>query len=744
AVDVPWDAGPFTSSAVSKYVFGLAPDTVYYAQAYLNTNFVGGIVYSPVVSFKTPAHTVIDLSETDTDGTGYTVSGSSPNQTLTINSSAGSPYTIIQSGGNDPSTSIFQNIVVNGGLTVTIMIREINVRCETDDVPVFSVKASASATTALELLLDGDNTLTQSATGAGNNAALSVSRPNELNMDNAAVLTIDTADGGGGSLTAKGGAGGAGIGGGDSGLSGKININGGNITAVGGAGTNGGAGIGGNGGSGAGINGGGAVSLALASAASVKAYSYTSDYPAIQAPGNSGDGYYVNAYFGAGEEPSVLTGAATRLNVYTENDQINAANTLELPNTYRSFAYTTNKTVEQSDSMWAIDTASSVPLGFVTRYDNGSPLIGSVKNPGTLQRVKLNSVAGSPSVMNIQKDGAANRADFTSTGHALPYGATLSEGGFRYSNSKNSETGALTGDISTKLWAEQTAASPKTETVEGLEPNTRYHMATYLNIDIFGGTQNFTSGSIPFATLPYIESASSAADEDDDTAALISADFYESTATNIAIDSVTLYWDTSPIDAGSPETAAHSEALTPGAYSDAGFTNYRLEGLSAETVYNLLLVIENESGADSRAFTHAPFEINVSVPVKLIFAAFDTDAGDITAPVYHIKNNGKNTASVTVDGFDEIDGDELTLTKDPPGANGLQLKLEGTGASLGTGMTDYLEISSSINEPLCTLQGFGEADDTYYFTFSGKYNGAFSTVRRPEYFLVLKFGLSQP
>jgi hypothetical protein len=267
-------------------------------------------------------------------------------------------------------------------------------------------------------------------------------------------------------------------------------------------------------------------------------------------------------------------------------------------------------------------------------------------------------------------------------------------------------------------------------------------MATYLNTTIMSGAQNLTSASVQFATLPYIESASASEAADDGTAALISADFYESTATNIAIDKVTLYWDTAPIDAGSPETAAHSETLAPEAYGTSGFTGYKLEGLTVDTAYNLLLVIENESGIDSRAFTHAPAEINVSVPVKLIFAAFDTDGGDVTAPVYHIKNNGKNTASVTVDGFDEIDGDELTLTKYPPGVDELRLKLEGTGASLGTGMADYLEISASINAPLCTLQSSGIAGDTYYFTLSGSYNGAFSTVRRPEYFLILKFGLA--
>jgi hypothetical protein len=268
-------------------------------------------------------------------------------------------------------------------------------------------------------------------------------------------------------------------------------------------------------------------------------------------------------------------------------------------------------------------------------------------------------------------------------------------------------------------------------------------MATYLNTTIVNGAQNLTSGSVQFATLPYIESASASAAPGDNTAALISAEFYVSTATNIATDSVTLYWDTAPIDAGSPETAARSETLAPATYSDAGFTDHRLEGLIAETVYNLLLVIENESGTDSFAFEYVPsFEIDVSVPVKLIFAAFDTDAGAVTSPVYFIKNNGSEALDVTVGGFDEISGAGLTLTQGAPSAGEIRLKLKGAGASLGTGMAGYLVDSDSIDEPLCTLQDSGSTGDTYFFTLDGEYNGAFDTVKRPEYFLDLKFALA--
>ncbi|MDR1298711.1 MAG: hypothetical protein LBJ84_00470, partial [Oscillospiraceae bacterium] len=250
SIDVPWNLGSFTSSPVSKTAAQLAPDTVYYAQIYLNTSFAGGAVYSTAAMFKTLPHAVIDLSATTASGDGYTVTGTPPYQTLNIYSSIGSPYIIIQSDGNDPSTSIFQNIVVDrdpGTSAMTIMIRDINMECYEDDTPVFSVRPGAGSWN-LNLLIDGENTMIQRASGAGNNAALSASRPNEGNFNTSAGVNIDTVAGGTGSLTAKGGAGGAGIGGGEKGLCGQIIIKSGNITAEGGAGANGGAGIGSNGG----------------------------------------------------------------------------------------------------------------------------------------------------------------------------------------------------------------------------------------------------------------------------------------------------------------------------------------------------------------------------------------------------------------------------------------------------------------------------------------------------------------
>ncbi|MDR1299852.1 MAG: hypothetical protein LBJ84_06350, partial [Oscillospiraceae bacterium] len=421
--------------------------------------------------------------------------------------------------------------------------------------------------------------------------------------------------------------------------------------------------------------------------------------------------------------------------------------TLMPPYAYKSFAYTTKKNVAQNDRISVLNTAGSIDFGPVLRYDDSSPLIGSVKDPGTPLRVKLSSIVGMPSVTNILKDstGVTSRADFTSTGHHLLYGAVLDEGGFRYSKYIDGATGSLTGDIGTKTWAEQTANSPKTEAVDGLEPNTRYYMSTYLNTDISGTPQNLTSGTVTFATLPYIESASASGDPAGNSAALISADFYESAAENIAIEGVTIYWDTEAIDAGTPENADNCAPLSPGAFSDAGVASYRIENLAQGAVYNILIVIENIAGADSFAFEYAaPSEINVSVPVKLIFAAFEADAGAVTSPAYYIKNNSDAALSVTVDSFDERYSAGLTLTKEPPNTNEIRLKLQGAGASLGIGMANYLEDSDSIDEALCTLQGAGTVGDMYHFTLGGEYNGAFGTAKTPKYFLVLKFVPAPP
>jgi hypothetical protein len=163
----------------------------------------------------------------------------------------------------------------------------------------------------------GNNTIsggTVSATGGSSGAGIGGGGQ----WTSGGTITIE-----GGTITATGGMLGAGIGGGDGGSGGNITIGGGTITATGGSS---GAGIGGSG------NGGAAI-LTIGSAATIEAYSFSSNRPAIHASNavTTGSGFYVNA--------NLNTAATGPLVVYANDDIDTILTTLNMPSGYRCFAF---------------------------------------------------------------------------------------------------------------------------------------------------------------------------------------------------------------------------------------------------------------------------------------------------------------------------------------------------------------------------------------------------------------------
>jgi hypothetical protein len=593
----------------------------------------------------------------------------------------------------------------------------------------------------------------------GNDAYPSTSTSTITIKDTAIVVAKGT-----GSLNA----GSAGIGAGSKADSGTINISitgghveatgSGNSAGIGGAVTGGGGtiSIGGTanvtarGGNSAGIGGGSTgtgTKLTLDSSATVRAYSGAVARPAIHAASVAGDGYFVNAYF----TNTISTSQATALDVYPNGDFTSKMeNSPELPSSYRCFAYTTKNTESQLDRIQAYDT-SGVLLGTVVRSDNGVADIESVNSTAALL-VKLSKAgAGKPSVTNIRKDespAVAYKADFTSKGHSFTSDYTFSEGGFKYSTSWDSATDALTGgDIKTKQWASY-STSNKTETVTGLEPNTSYYMTAYLIATKSSDTSSTTSSVYPFATPPWVVSASAVGSSAEETTALVSAPFYESVGgDNVPITDVTIYYDTKAINMGNLPTGNNKKELTKVTdFTDAGVTDYAITGLAVGTYY-FLIVIENENGdTDSRLFTYtytSTPEINVSVPIKLIFAAFETDSGAITAPNYHIKNNGEDDVDVTLNGLTVETADGLALVAAPPGTGEINLTLQGTGTNPPLSDTGYLT-EAVTNVPLGTLTAADGAADTWNFTLTGAYNGSFAEAKKPVYLITFSFALSDP
>jgi hypothetical protein len=151
----------------------------------------------------------IDLSDSATwGGAGYLVNTNAP-RVLTFQQNG--EYYVYQSGA-----SLIRNIVVNDNVTATITIDGITVTSSAQDVPAFALKGSAKVT----LILENNNTLTQTATNEGNNAA--------LNVPSGASITLY----GSGKLDARSGVNSAAIGGGQNSSGGTIEISGGTVTAT--------------------------------------------------------------------------------------------------------------------------------------------------------------------------------------------------------------------------------------------------------------------------------------------------------------------------------------------------------------------------------------------------------------------------------------------------------------------------------------------------------------------------------
>ena len=126
-----------------------------------------------------------------------------------------------------------------------------------------------------------------------------------------------------------------------------------------------------------------------------------------------------------------------------------------------------------------------------------------------------------------------------------------------------------------------------------------------------------------------------------------------------------------------------------------------------------------------------PAEINVSVPVKIIWAAFESDKGDVTAPTYHIKNNSTTpdyNLIVTLTSFDA----------ENPHANAINsaLSLHITGAEMAT--PNVIGITNAK-----TFEADFSAQARWEFSLSGTYDGNFDIAYTPTYSMVLTFALDE-
>jgi len=129
--------------------------------------------------------------------------------------------------------------------------------------------------------------------------------------------------------------------------------------------------------------------------------------------------------------------------------------------------------------------------------------------------------------------------------------------------------------------------------------------------------------------------------------------------------------------------------------------------------------------------TVTPYEINVSVPVKIIWAAFQTGGGAVTAPNYTIKNNSANNdLDVTLTSFAPRSSSSNTAVD-----SNLVLNIVGVG---GTEMNQTSVVGYTGTTPYSTTFAAGAS---WGFTLGGQYSGAYGSDYNPIYDMTLTFAL---
>lgn len=133
-------------------------------------------------------------------------------------------------------------------------------------------------------------------------------------------------------------------------------------------------------------------------------------------------------------------------------------------------------------------------------------------------------------------------------------------------------------------------------------------------------------------------------------------------------------------------------------------------------------------------------EIYVEVPVKIMFAAFEGDAGAISSPDYAITNlSTANDVKVEIESFTQRDAANTNLN------GGLALTLvdeDGTDIVPDLFPADYT--SAKLLKDVLSKKADGSAANVLGFALGGTWTGAFDAELHPEFDMTLKFSVETP
>ena len=196
-------------------------------------------------------------------------------------------------------------------------------------------------------------------------------------------------------------------------------------------------------------------------------------------------------------------------------------------------------------------------------------------------------------------------------------------------------------------------------------------------------------------------------------------------------------------------------AATPVATWDPDPANTRDQSATPETIpmYGYIgPFVENPEDPDPEDPTVNPWKLNMSVPVKFIWAAFEPTSGlvsDVDSPTYNIINRSKRDIKVsvlnfieTVDPIDTSLGDLNLFFKESSGIPIFNKKLFDTVAPVTFGTAIELGI---IDKSVLAMTGSG-IDTKWAFKITGQYTADTEwpdEIQLPEYNVVFGFKIDR-
>jgi hypothetical protein len=524
----------------------------------------------------------------------------------------------------------------------------------------------------------------------------------------------------GGSSSSTGGGSGIGSSGGATQTSNNISILSGTVVATGGSGNSmPGAGIGGNTFSGA---------ITIGALADIKAYSVgkhsngTINVGAIHASIINGDGYFVNAIF-----PSYY-GEIGALKISSSTLEL-AHNEVELPEGFKSFAYT---------------TGGSSSTDRIYKESEGLP----IKNAASYMSDNFSEEITSS---NFQNYIHLRFLDFLSTHSVTQTSAELLltsytrfEGLTFFNHVDYWPSGSEESKNSLSPWRNPEIADlyhPFVISLSRLIPNTLYEAQAFLEIEAHS-LQEPISTIISFSTLPKIESASAGAatwisnPEDGNGEPVLSVPLSFCLPTgNIEIKNISISFSDATVIL--KENGSIAQAWTIDTDDGVSTFSGNLLGMNPGVEYDIVVEIENEEGESADyTLTHTPNNSNiiVSVPVKIIFAAFKSGEGAVTSPVYQLENHSYYPIDVSVASF-IANPESLQL----PELQALRLSMDMAENSPFSNAVLYDSGAGSGRKPLGALEGLG---GIARFTIGGSYGGNFPSIAaKPQFTLEFLFEL---